>query len=461
MTHTNQNNDAIKNYILIIITLASFLEPFMVSSINVALPSIGEDLKMDAVLLSWVATAYLIAIPIFLVPFGRIADIYGRKKVFVSGLALFSLSSLLCALSNSGMMLIAMRVLQGIGGAMTFGTGFAILVSVFPVGERGKALGINVASVYIGLSAGPFLGGLLTQHLGWRSIFIATVCLGSVLIAIMLRKLKGDWAASRGEKLDITGSIIYGITLVAVMYGFSRLPDLLGVWIILIGIFALAVFVFWERKVKDPILDINLFRNNLPFAFSNLAMLIHYSATFAATFLLSLYLQYIKGFTPQSAGLILISTPVIQAICSPIAGRLSDRFKPRLLASVGMALTVVGLSLFIFLNRETTLAFTLFVLILLGFSRSVFVSPNANAIMSSVPEKYFGVASATQATMRQVGMMFSMGIVMLLFSIYIGREQITPEYYDLFLTSMKVAFSVFAFLCFVGTFASLARGKVR
>jgi MFS family permease len=358
-------------------------------------------------------------------------------------------------------MLISMRVLQGLAGAMTFGIGFSILTSVFPAGERGKALGINIAAAYVGLSAGPFIGGLLTQHFGWRSVFIAIVPLGLILVAFTLLKLKGDWAASRGEKLDITGFIIYGVMLVAIMYGFSRLPDLLGVWVILIGILALLAFVRWETRVKSPILDINLLKNNRAFAFSNLAALIHYSATFAVTFLLSLYLQYIKGFSPQYAGLILVSAPVIMAIFSPIAGRLSDKLDPRLLASSGLAIAVVGLSLLILLNRDTTLAFIIVVMILLGFSYALFSSPNINAIMSSVSEKYYGVASATQATMRQVGMMFSMSIVMLLFAVYIGRVQITPEYYDLFLTSMKVAFIVFVCLCFGGIFASLARGKVR
>jgi EmrB/QacA subfamily drug resistance transporter len=455
------NNDTTKGYILVVIGLASFLTPFMTSSVNIALPSIGENLGMDAVLLGWVATAYLIATAVFLVPFGRVADIYGRKKVFVCGLALFTVSSLLCALSNSGLMLISMRILQGIGGAMTFGTGMAIITSVFPVGERGKALGINVAAVYTGLSAGPFIGGLLTQHFGWRSVFIINVPLGLILVAITFLKLKGDWAASRGEKLDITGSIIYGVMMIAIIYGFSRLPALSGVWIILIGIFALVAFVKWETKVKSPILDMDLFKKNRAFAFSNLAALIHFSATFAVTFLLSLYLQYIKGFTPQHAGFVLVATPVIQAIFATTVGRLSDKFEPRLLASAGITITTVALSLFILLNKETALTFIIAVLVLLGFGIVLFASPNINTIMSSVTARHYGVASATRSTVRQVGMTFSMGIIMLLFAIYIGRVQITPEYYDLFLTSMKVAFIVFTCLCFGGIFASLARSKVR
>ena len=457
----NTTNNASKTVVLVAATLAAFLTPFMGSSINIALPKIGREFEMDAVLLGWVATAYLIAAAMFLVPFGRIADIYGRKKIFTLGILLFSIASLLSGLSASAYMLIAFRVLQGIGGAMIFGTGVAILTSVFPVGERGRVLGINVAAVYIGLSIGPFAGGFLTEHFGWRSVFYANVPLGLVVLGLILWKLKGDWAMAKGERFDFTGSVIYGIMLVAIMYGFSRLPDMLGGWLILIGFVALVAFVWWEMRAKSPVLNVNLFRHNIVFAFSNMAALINYSATFAVSFLLSLYLQYIKGFSPDRAGLVLISAPLVQAVFSPLAGRLSDRIEPRVLASLGMAISAVGVIMLIFLGHETSLAFIVVSLVILGFGFALFSSPNTNAVMSSVENRYYGVASAMLATMRQVGMTLSMGIAMLLFAVYIGRVQITPEYYDAFLKSVRVAFIVFGCLCLGGIFASLARGRVR
>jgi len=245
------------------------------------------------------------------------------------------------------------------------------------------------------------------------------------------------------------------------MYGFSLIPAMSGLWLVLGGIFVLLLFVGWETKAENPVLDINLFRNNTVFAFSNLAALINYSATFAVAFFLSLYLQYIKVLSPQNAGLILVSQPVVMAIFSPFAGRLSDRFEPRIIASAGMALSVVSLSLFAFLNEKTALEFVVASLILLGFGLALFSSPNTNAVMSSVEKRFFGVASATLGTMRLTGQMLSMGIAMLIFAIYIGKVQITPQYYSLFLTSVKIAFIIFAVLCFIGIFASLARGKVR
>ena len=450
-----------KRSALVVATLSAFVTPFMGSAVNIALPSIEKEFGIDAILLTWIATSYLLAAAISLVPFGRLADIHGRKKVFTYGMVIFTISSFLSAISISAPMLILFRILQGVGSSMIFATGIAILTSVFPPQERGKVLGINVAAVYIGLSLGPFLGGLLTQHFTWRSIFLVTVPLGLISIALVLWKLKGEWAEARGEKFDLAGSLIYGLGIVAIMYGISLLPGLRSLWLIVCGLLSIVVFVTWETKVENPVFDLDLFKTNRVFALSNLAALINYSATFAVAFLLSLYLQHIKGLSPQSAGIVLISQPVVQAIFSPFAGRLSDRVEPRIVASIGMSLTTLGLVLFIFLNENSTLEFVVARLILLGLGFGLFASPNTNAIMGSVEKRFYGLASGSVGTMRLLGMMTSMGIASVIFAIFIGRVQITIEYYPMFLKSMKAAFIVFSLLCFGGIFASLVRGRVR
>lgn len=453
----------IKRITLFVSTLAAFLAPFDGSAVNIALPSIGKEFSMDAIALGWVSTAYLLASAMFLVPFGRVADIYGRKNMLAYGILVFTAASFFMVLCRSGMMLICFRVLQGMGSAMIFGTGTALLTSIFPAQERGKALGINVAAVYLGLSVGPFLGGFLTLHFGWRSIFLVNVPLGLTAIALISSKLTGEWAEAKGEKFDLTGSIIYCLGLIAVMYGFSsfaRLPWIVSIGLILIGVLAIFAFIGWEMNVKSPILDINLFRGNRAFALSNLAALINYSVTFAVTFFLSLYLQYVKNLDPQSAGLVLIFQPVMMVVCSPFAGRFSDRIEPRIVASMGMAVTAVGLFLLTFLHADTTLNLIVANLVLLGLGFALFSSPNTNAVMSSVEKRFYGVASGTLGTMRLTGQMFSMGIAILIFAIHIGHTQITPEYYPVFLTSMRSAFIFFSVLCSGGVFASLARGKV-
>jgi len=453
-----------KRITLLVVTAGAFLTPFDVSSVNVALPSIGREFSMGAISLSWVATAYLLASAIFLVPFGRIADIHGRKKIFTMGILTFTLASFSMVISQSAVVLVVFRIIQGIGAAMLFGTGAALLTSVFPARERGKVLGIFVASVYLGLSTGPFLGGFLTLHFGWRSIFLVNVPLGLMLVALASLKMKGEWAEAKGEPFDLTGSIVYCLGLIAIMYGFSSfslLPAILSAGLILSGSLGILAFIKMEMKIEYPVLNTNLFRNNRAFAFSNLAALINYSATYAVTFFLSLYLQYIKTLDPQSAGLILVSQPIAQAICSPFAGRLSDRIEPRIIASMGMALNVLGLFLLVFLGGNTSLEFIIVALILLGIGIALFQSPNVNAAMGSVEKRFYGVSSGILATMRSTGQMFSMGITVLIFAIHIGHMQITPEYYPAFLRSMRSAFIFFAFLCSGGVFVSLIRGKLR
>lgn len=412
-------------------------------------------------LLSWVATSYILASAIALVPFGKIADIYGRKRVFTCGIVTFTLSSLLAGLSISAPMLILFRIFQGFGSAMIFATGIAILTSVFPDEERGKVLGINVAAVYIGLSLGPFLGGLLTQHLTWRSIFLVNVPFGLIIICLVLLRVKGEWADAKGDSFDLVGSLIYCFAIVSIMYGISELPAMMSLWMVLSGFICIWAFVKWEIKVKTPVFELSLFRSNRVFAFSSLAALINYSATFAVTFLLSLYLQYIKEFSPQVAGLILISQPVVMAIFSPFAGRLSDRIEPRTVASIGMMFTAGSLISFTFISQNTSLVFIITGLMVLGLGLALFSSPNTNAIMSSVERRFYGIASGSVGTMRQLGMMISMGITTMLFAIYMGRTQITIENYPAFIESIKIAFGVFFILCVAGVFASLTRGKLR
>ena len=446
---------------LIVTTMASFLTPFMGSAANVALPAVGREFSMNALALNWVATSFLLASAMSLVPLGRIADLYGRKRIFLWGIVLYTASSLACSLAPDAALLIFSRFLQGIGGAMIFGTATAILISVFPATERGKVLGINVAAVYTGLSAGPLIGGLLTQHFGWRSIYLFNAALGLVVLFCTLWKLRDEWAEARGERFDLTGSIIYSLSLLFLMVGVSRLPAPEAGFSVVTGIAGIVAFIKWEMETPSPLLDISLFRKNRAFTFSNLAALINYSATYAVSFLVSLYLQFIKDFPPQHAGMILLAQPVIQAFFSPLIGRLSDRIEPRLLASLGMALTACGLYVLIFINASSSLAYILASLVLLGLGFALFSSPNVNAIMSSVDRKFLGLASGTLATMRILGQMFSMGIAMLIFALVIGKVQITPVYYPLLLKSMKLAFSILTVLCFLGIFASLARGRMR
>ncbi len=445
---------------LITAVSSSFLTPYMVSSINIALPAIQKDLRADAVSLSWVATAYLLSTAVSLVPAGRIGDIYGRKRIFLLGLVVFTGSSLLCGLAGSIKWFICFRILQGIGSAMIFSTRMAILTSVFPPGERGLVLGINVTAVYTGLSCGPFVGGMLTQHFGWRSIFLLIIPFAIPIVLFIVSRLKGEWADAAGESFDAKGAMIYSLTLIAVIYGISKLPGLPSLGLLLLGFAGLFIFVKWELSIRFPVFEVRLFQHNRIFSFSCLAALIHYSATFAVNFMLSLYLQYIKGLTPLQAGLLLISQPVMMAVFSPLAGKWSDKIQPRWIASTGMGLTSASLFLLAQIGPNTSFTAIIACLMILGFGFGLFSSPNMNAIMSAVAKRYYGIAAGSVATMRLLGQMFSMGIATLIFALFIGPVQITPEFYPNFMAGVRFAFTVFALLCLGGVFLSLTRGML-
>jgi EmrB/QacA subfamily drug resistance transporter len=450
-----------KRAVLLAAATASFLTPFMASSINIAIPSIGREFAADPVTLSWVSTTYLVAAATFLVPFGKLADIHGRRKVFLAGIAGYTVVSLLCGLAPSLSALLALRALQGFTDAMMFGTSMAIVTSVYPPPERGRALGINVAAVYAGAAAGPFIGGLMTELAGWRSIFILTTVLGLWAVSLTLWKIRDEWAEARGQRMDVAGALLYAVALVALMNGFRLLPGTGGVWLVAGGVACLAGFVAWEKRTAYPVLDIALFQRNTVFAMSNLSAFLNYAATFALTFLLSLYLQYVKGLNPRSAGELMLVQPVIMAVFSPLAGRLSDRIEPRVVASIGMGLSAAGLFLTSFIDGSTGLLHVAFILAVCGLGFAFFSSPNTSAIMGSVDRVHYGVASATTGVMRLVGQTFSMATAGLILGLYVGQAQVTRADTSAFLAGLRAAFLVFAALCGAGVFASLARGNLR
>jgi MFS family permease len=450
-------NKNLKKSVLLVTTFAAFLAPFLGSAVNLALPSIGKELNANAISLGWVISSYILSTAIFLMPFGRLGDIIGRKKVFSFGILLFSVSTFLIIFSRTIMTLIILRIIEGISSAMIFGTSLAIISSVFQPGERGRAMGINITSTYLGLSCGPVIGGILTQYLGWRSIFAFLVPFGIISLILIKRKIKTEWAEAGDERFDWRGSFIYGLALASFMYGFSRLPSSIGWLCIAAGVIMAAGFILVEKKISNPVFDIRLLLQNRVFAFSGLAALINYSATSAIGFFMSLYLQYLKGLDARTAGLIMISQPIAMTLLSPLAGKLSDRINPGVIASLGMGITACGLILLCFITEATPDFLIVLLLLLMGIGFGFFSSPNSNAIMSSVDKRHLGIASGVVGTMRMVGQMMSMGIALMLISLYIGKQAINPETYPGLISAMRTGFIIFSILSVLGIFASLAR----
>ena len=453
---------AYEKIVLLIVTATSFVTPFMGSALNIAIPAIGAEFSSSATVLSWVATSYILATATCLLPAGRFADINGRSRVYKTGIFIFSASTLLCGAVDSIGGLIFMRILQGIGGSFIFSTGIALLAAVYPPESRGKALGFATASTYVGLSAGPVVGGLISFHLGWRFIFWLSAILGFLVFAMAYRFLRKEPSAAAGERFDTVGCVLYMCGLVISLYGFAFLVDgLLPRLMLGIGLLLLAGFVRYELRRDHPLLEIRLFTENLTFAFSNLAAMINYSATFAIGFLASLHLQVVMGLDSRAAGWVMLSQPMLMALFSPFAGRLSDRVEPRIVASGGMALTTLGLMMFIFVDQQTTLPVIMGELALIGLGFAFFSSPNNNAIMGAVGKDKYGVAASSLATMRMSGQALSMSTVALIMAMHGGKEALASQSVDKILASTQSALVVFTLLSTAGIYFSLKRGRIR
>lgn len=447
--------------ILAIVAASSFFGTFLISSVNIALPSIEKDFGLDAVTLSWVLTSFLLSTAMFLLPVGRWGDLSGIRRLYKIGMVIFTFSSLLSGFATSGYWLIVMRFLQGVGAAFSGTTGAAILVSAFLPQYRGRVLGISVSAVYLGLAFGPFFGGFLTQYLGWRSIFFISSGFGALITIVGFLFLgKDETQKTERIKLDFKGTFFYMLGLVSLTYGSARIPQLFGWSLMGTGVIFLIIFWMLENQSVNPVLETKLFTKNRLFAFSNLAALINYSATFSIIFLLSLYLQKIKGLSPRDAGSILVAQPIVMALFSPVTGRLSDRIQPRYLATAGMTMCTIGLVAFAFLTENTSTALIVFLLFWVGTGFALFSSPNMNTIMSSVQKNQLGLASGSASTMRVVGQITSMTIATLFFAMLFNKQAVEIVSNSLFLKALKFGFITFATISLAGIYFSYNRGKM-
>ncbi len=454
----DETKDRVRNSALLAVVIGSFLIPFMGSSLNIALPLIQSDLNVNVILLSWIPTVFVLASAAFLISFGRLADIHGKKRVFSYGVMVYTLASFLAALSPSGTFLIIFSFLQGFGCSMMFATAVALLSSVYPSHRRGEALGIYITSVYVGMFLGPLLGGFLVENLGWRSIFLFNVPLGLFLITLVTLKLKGEWKGSECEKFDVKGSILYTVSIILFLYGFSTLKSFYG-WILsFAGILGLLMFVQEEKVSRSPILCLEIFKKRLSL-FSAVALLLMNIATTAIWIFLSIYLQNLRAFGPQMTALILSVQPLMVVLLSSPVGRIADHRNNRIFSVLGMATVTVGLAVLSLIRQDTRLPVILVGLVLVGVGLAVFSSPTTNIFMGSVGRRNYGTGSATLSTMIYVGQTISLGVMLFIFAHYIGNVQVTTSTSAAFLSSLKTAFTIFAGIGGIGVLVSILMGN--
>lgn len=448
--------------ILLVVAVTSFMGTFLVSSVNIALPTIERDLALNAIELSWIITAFILAMALFMLPAGSWGDRSDNRKLFKLGLILFTIASGICYMAPDGHWLVAARFLQGIGAAINGTTGQAILVSSFPAGRRGQVLGISVASVYAGLALGPLIGGFVTLHIGWRSIFLIAAGLGLLTILISYLFLKSDANKALSPKGgDKTGTFLFMMGLAGLVYGSSLIPSALGWGMMSAALILLLLFWKYESRGENRMLDTRLFSHNRLFTYSSLSALINYTSTFAIVFFLSLYLQKVQGLSPRDAGAVIVAQPIMMAIFSPIVGKLSDKIQPRYFATAGMAMCSTGLGMLAFLGPATAIWIIISILVWVGLGFALFSSPNMNTIMSSVERQQYGQASGLSSSMRVFGQIISMSIVTLIFSLLFGSRSIEEIPNPVFLQAMRWGFLIFALIGITGIYFSFNRGNVK
>ena len=446
--------------LLLMILLNSLATPVMLSASNVALPSIALDLEMNANLLSWVPMAFLMSSAIFVVIFSRVSDRYGRKRIFLLGTAAMIVSSLYTALAVNSGMLLSGRFLQGISAAMLHANQMALVSAAFPPQTRGRMIGLVVSFTYVGLSAGPLLGGLVVDSLGWRAAFVLQVPMALLVLFLGLVFIRQEWRLDNCPAFDRSGALAWLISILLICVGISQLPYWPAALLLPGGLFVMWLFFRHARAVANPLWDVELFFNNRVFTLSSLASLLMYTSTYAIVVLMSLFLQTIQSYSPAQAGMIMMIQPVIMALLSPVAGRLSDRIEPRVLASTGMVVTALGLTMLSQLHVDTSLGYVVAALVLTGSGFSLFSSPNINAMMSSVEARHAGSASSAVATMRLLGQLNSMVLVTLAIALMMGSTPVSPESAPQLARAVDLSFTLSALLCIPGIVMSLVRGRM-
>ncbi len=444
----------LETYVIAVSFITSFFAVFLSNGIIIGVPAIAADFAMNNIIQNWVPTILFLVVAVFTVPAGQISGKFGVKKSLLAGVITFLIGSIGACLAFSTESFLLFRIVQGAGMAFLNVSAMAMVVHAVKPQNRGRALGFTVTGVYLATSLSPVICGFLVHNLGWRSIFYFVIPFLVLCILLILFKIPGEWKTYEKDKIDKVGSVIYGLGILAFIYGFTTLTTTTGLILTVLGLVLLIIFGAFELRQKSPVFNMNLFKND-KFTSSNIAALCSYIAVMVVTTILNYHFQYVRGWNAQMSGLILIITPIIMAVMAPNSGKLSDRIHPQKLAAIGMTIATVALIILTFLTGDTPLYLVVIAMILQGIGMGLFSSPNMNAIMSSVPPKDAPTASASQATMRTIGQTMSLGLLTLIFAWIMGNLELSPQYASMIVQSSQIICGICAAACVIAIFASL------
>ena len=448
-----------RRMVLLACCFAGFITPLLSTMMNLSLVNIGQEFGAGSHQLAYVNTAFLLSSVVFMVPMAKVGDIVGKKRIFMTGVAVIAVTCLVAPFSPDFWFLIACRAVMGLGSACIVTTSVSMITDVFPHENRGGAIGLQTMCVYIGLAASPVVGGLLNDAFGWHSLFYIIVPIAVVAVVCMMA-FRSEIRPDEGGRFDSKGSVLYGIAIVLSMGGMINLPETWAYAMLMVGVLFLAVFVWSQLRTPHHLLNVRLFKGRV-FSGSCLATFMNYASSYSISYFLALYLQSIGNLTATEAGMLMLVQPAIQAVLTPYFGRMSDRLADkRILPTVGLVISAFGIATILTYGVGTPLSTVVVTQIIIGIGFSMFSAPNTSIIMGSVDPRETGEASAMVAVMRQTGMMVSMGIAMLFISVIMGSaDNLSPETYDSFITVMRCSFGVCVAMCMVGAVVSLFRGK--
>ena len=401
---------------LLVTTIGSMMVAIDSTIVILGLPDMLQDLHSNLVRMTWVLMAYLLVSTVLLLTFGRMADMFGRVRMYNLGFIIFTIGSVACGLSVNDTMLIASRVLQGFGGAMLSANAMAIITEVFPAHQRGQAMGINAVTWGAGSVLGPVLGGLILAVGSWRWIFLVNLPIG-IIATLLAYLLLHDIAPNpKGERFDLLGALLFSVGLVSLLLAITGgigtgwfTPQILVMFAL--AVVALALFIVRERRIAFPMLDLSLFESHT-YAFSVAAATLQSLAIFAVNFLLIFYLQGVRAFSPLTAALLILPMPLVSSIVGPLSGRWADRIGGTIPATLGLLAQALALVALVTLSPTTPYPVLALALVLMGLGSGLFWSTNTSTTMGAAPRNRLGVASATLNTMRNVGMVFSFAVAL-------------------------------------------------
>ena len=461
MPETSTENSAVAKFALIIVCLGSIIGPLGMASVNIAIPDLAADLQANAKMVSWLPTLFILSSVIFMLPASKLADNHGRKRIYAYGLALNAFSSFMCGLGTSIEWVLFWRFVQGAASAMIFGPGVAIITSVTPSHKRGAALGIAAACVYVGLTVAPAVGGWLTELWGWRSVFFFQVPIVMALLLLIKMRLSGEWKNDEKSRYDWWGTCIFAVFASSLVYGLSMLPNSLGGVMLGLSAISLTLFIFHQSRSRRPLIRVQMFRDNRIFSMSLTTSLLMYASNFPLIFLMSLYLQYVKGLSPSDAGQIILVQALSMAVMAPLSGKLADRFQPRMVATLGCVIVACGLWVLSSMNIQTSVTYITGSFLLIGIGFGLFSTPNNNAIMGAAKRHEVGAASASMSLARTIGNLLGMSLVNLMVHFYLGNAQFTPEQNPALIKTVEMALHMSLAFVVVACVISVLRGQSR